>query len=75
MINWSIEGKLTLYMHKYIYAQVVAELVEATCYTSEGLGPIPEDAILHRHDAFDRKMILVSTQHLKEISARNISWG
>ena len=45
----------------------------ATC--RKGTGSIPDNGIFHRHDRFDRIMTLASTQLLKEMSTRSISWG
>jgi hypothetical protein len=50
----------------------LAQLVEALRYEPEGRG---FDAIFHWHDPSGRTMILGSTQPLREMSTRNISWG
>jgi len=51
--------------------------VEALRHKSEGRGSIPNGVIgiFHRHDPSGRTMALGSTQPLRGMSTRNISWG
>jgi hypothetical protein len=51
----------------------VAQLVEALRYKPEGRGF--DSRWCHWHNPFGRTMALGSTQPLKEMSTRNISWG